>query len=249
MAESGEVTMELGEFTVRLRELVNHQPKPDSLLDAARDLVAELAGSVRWLGPLLERLLFDREFLDGQMNSIWSNEFSLWRSPDGDLSVLAYIWEPGAVDVVHDHGSWGIVGGLVGNIEETRYVRLDDGLTEGYADLRESSRRVIDPGEAITVLPLNKGIHCMANKGEEIAISVNVYGRSVQRGYVRFFDVPGRTVRRALPPRNMKRLMAIQALGVMGEPWAAETLQRVSGLRLPDPLREECERSLERLKG
>ena len=236
--------MELEEFTLRLRESVDRQPEPGGQIDAARDLVIELTQNVRWLGPLLERLLFDRDFLDGRTKSIWSNEYSLWRSPEGGLSVLAYVWAPGAEDIVHDHGAWGIVGGLVGSVKETRYVRLDGGLTEGYAELREISRRVVRPGEAITVLPLDEGIHSMATACEEAAISVNVYGKPVQRGYVRLFDVPNRTVRRALPPRNATRLAAIRALGAIREPWAAETLQRVSGLRLPDPLREECERAL-----
>ncbi len=89
----------------------------------------------------------------------------------------------------------------------------------------------------------------MENLTEDLAISINVYGRPAHRGYVRLFDVETQAVRRAWAPRNLKRLTAVRALGAVGESWAGEILENARRLPLPDPIREECERALARLSG
>jgi predicted metal-dependent enzyme (double-stranded beta helix superfamily) len=242
---------QLEQFGLRLRGLIDRQPESERLIAGARELVSQLTGSTSWLGELFERLLFDRAFLDGQTNSIWPNEFSLLRDPDGQFSVVAYVWEPGnapgITGVVHDHGAWGVVGGVLNRFVERKYRRVDDGLTEGYAELEETSHAAIGPGETTFVLPLDEGIHRIENRTGSLAVSLNVYGKAASRGYVRLFDVENKTVRRALSPRNLKRLTAVEALGAIGGPQAEEVLARALRLPLPDPVREECRRSLERL--
>jgi predicted metal-dependent enzyme (double-stranded beta helix superfamily) len=38
--------------------------------------------------------------------------------------MLAYIWEPKQMDVIHDHNSWGVVGTLSGMVSEKKYAVL-----------------------------------------------------------------------------------------------------------------------------
>ena len=241
--------MNLEEFSLQMQAIIEGEGDQDKLVEAVRKLVSRLCTTTDWLGESLEKLLFDREFLNSQTNSIWPGEFSLTSGPNGKFNALAYVWEPDSADTIHDHGSWGVVGTVLNRIIEQKYRRLDDGSREGHAELSESARLVIDPGETTFVLPLDEGIHRLENPGKELAVSINVYGKGAPRGYVRFFDAQRQTVRRVLPPRNLKRLTAMRILGVVGEPWAGDILKNAQQLSLPDPIREECERALARLHG
>ena len=243
------MSIDLDQFGQRLQAIIDGESDCKGLIDGVRELVSQLTVTTDCLRESLERLLFDREFLDGQTNSIWPNEISLVRSPGGEFSILAYVWEPGCADFIHDHGSWGVVGGVLNRFEERKYRRLDDRSREDHAELAEAAPLVIGPGETSFVLPLDDGIHRMANPTEDLAVSINVYGQPAHRGYVRLFDVETRAVRRAWPPRNLKRLTTMKVLGAIGEPWAGEILENARRLPLPDPIREECERALARLSG
>ncbi len=128
-------------------------------------------------------------------------------------------------DIVHDHGSWGIIGTLFAKLGEKKYERLDDGKREGYAELIETESRVYGPGETTVVLPVREGIHAMDNPTEGIAISVNVYGKTIGRGYVQFFDPARKTVSRVYPPRTFKEVLAIKALAAFGTGRAEAILQ------------------------
>ncbi len=239
--------MDLDQFSLQMQAIIDGGSDREKLIDGVRDLVSQLAATTDWLRESLEKLLFDREFLNRQTNSIWPNEVSLMRGPGGEFAAFAYVWEPGSADVVHDHGAWGVVGGVLNRFEERKYRRLDDGSRQGHAELTETAHLVVGPGETTFVLPLDEGIHRMENPTEDLAISINVYGRPAHRGYVRFFDIEKQTVRLAWPPRNLKRLIAVRALGAVGEPWAGEILEKARRLPLPDPIRQECERALARL--
>ncbi len=241
--------MDLDQFSRRMQAIIDGESDRERLIGGVRELVSQVTATTDCLREPLEKLLFDREFLIGQTNSIWPNEFGLVRGRGGEFSAFAYVWEPGSIDVIHDHGSWGVAGGVLNRFDERKYRRLDDGSREDYAELTETAHLVIGPGETTFVLPLDDGIHRMENPTEDLAVSINIYGRPARRGYVRLFDVETRTVRRAWPPRNLKRLTAMRVLGAVGEPWAGEILENARRLPLPDPIREECERALARLGG
>ena len=241
--------MDLDLFSQRMKELIDGENDRERLIGSVRDLVSQLTATTDWLRESLEKLLFDREFLIDQTNSVWPNEFSLMRGPGGEFAAFAYVWEPGSADVIHDHGAWGVVGGVINRFEERKYRRLDDGSRADHAELAETAHLVIEPGETTFVLPLDEGIHRMENSTEDLAISINVYGRPARRGYIRLFDIETQTVRRAWAPRNLKRLTAMRTLGAVGKPWAGEILENARRLPLPDPIREECERALARLSG
>ncbi len=233
--------MNLEEFCRRVHDLIEKKPEQASLIEEGRGLMKSLVSDPRWFPGFLEKLLFDREFLDSQKAAIWTNEVTLHRSADRALSVFAYIWEPGSVDAVHDHGSWGIIGGFANPFRERKFRRLDDGRREGYAELEETSLAVIEPGETTYVLPLDEGIHQMENESDAIAVSINAYGRNVRQGYIRFFNPRNKTVRKIFPPRTLKEVLALRALGAMGGAGAADLLQAFLRRPQPDFLKRECE--------
>ncbi len=236
--------MDLKEFVTDFKDLVHQSQHSTELVERGRELLRGLLCDRLWYREFLERLVRDKEFLSGQVNSIWPNEIALWRDPDRDFSVLAYIWEPHATDAVHDHGSWGVIGSLVRGFTERKYRRLDSGHVEGHAELEEVSCRIIGPGETTCVLPLDEGIHRTENDGASHSISINVYGKPVRRGYIQFFDIENRTVKRMFPPRTNKQVLAVRFLGTVGESWAKDILTAALGDPLPDFVKTECEESL-----
>jgi predicted metal-dependent enzyme (double-stranded beta helix superfamily) len=217
-------------------------------IDRGSELVRELLSQPDWFFDYCAQLIADPARLKSLKPGIWPNEYLLHRSPDKSFSVLAYIWQPGDADTIHDHGSWGIVGTIMGSLREKKYERLDDGTREGYCELRESASSVFGPGETTFVLPVNQGLHAMDNTTDEIAASLNVYGRSIARGYTQFFDPGAHTVTRAYPPRTVKELLAVTALAALDPTRAEHVLGEALDAPRPAAVREEYEAALKRLE-
>lgn len=236
--------MNLTEFSSLFQSLLEAERDTSHILREGRLLLTELLGRRDWFADFINRLLTDRTLLAQQKPSLWPNEITLHRHPDGLFVALAYIWEPYAMDIVHDHGSWGIVGAYINKIRERKYRRLDDGNVEGYAELEETADRILSPREITVVRPLNEGIHQMENISDGVAITVNVYGKPVRKGYSQYFYPEKKTVRRVYPPRTHKEVLLIRSLGTIREPWAEEILINATRNPMPDYIRRECELSL-----
>lgn len=232
------------EFCERFHSLVEKNLPAAPRIEEGRRLVGELVRDPEWFGEILERLVLDSDYLDRQRISIWPNEVTLYRSPDRSFVVLAYFWEPRDADTVHDHGSWGIIGELISPALERKFRRLDDGSRQGYAELEEIASRVLQPGDTTFVLPVGEGIHQMENPTDGMAVSINVYGRTVRKGFVQYYYPEKKTVRRVFPPRTSKEVLALRTLGAVDRPWAGDILRVALRNSLPDFIRKECEDSL-----
>jgi predicted metal-dependent enzyme (double-stranded beta helix superfamily) len=238
--------MNLETFCLRFQAFLDEKPGVPQVLDVGLKLLGELLSDPRWFQEFFRKLLTDQDFLNRQPTSVYRNEITLHRSADRSLSVLAYIWEPHRPSPIHDHGSWGMVGSLIQQVRENKYRRLDDGRVEGYAELERTSSRVIEPGGTSHVLPLDEGIHQMGAAGDRLAVSVGVYGKSIRQGYSQFFDPVGKTVVRAYPPKVFKKVLAIRALGSIGEPWAEDILEAARSSPVPDYLAQEYQTATKR---
>lgn len=218
-------------------------------IEKSRELVAELNSSPGWFFETLEKMVLEPAAIARQKTGIWPNEFTLHRAPDRSFVVLAYIWDAGLADIIHDHGSWGIIGTLVAKLGERKYERIDDGRREGYCELRETSGGVFGPGETTFVLPLDEGLHAMHNPTDGVAVSVNVYGKTVRQGYIRFFDPARRTVTRTYPPQTLKEVLAVKTLAAIDPGRAEGVFRKALGTSRPPQLRQEYEEALRKLRG
>jgi len=240
--------MNLEEFCYRLRAGYEEKKDLSRFIEEGRALLGELLKDPTWFRVYLEKLILDPEFLARQEPSIYPNEVTLYRSPDRSFSIQAYFWEPQTTSAVHDHGSWGIVGAMIYPVRERKYRRLDDSQDEGRAELEETSRWRINPGETTFVLPLNEGIHLMEAPEEHGSVTLSVYGRSIRYGYIQFFDLKRKTVRRAYPPRLLKRVLAVRTLGYLADPWGEEILKASAAGPRPEYLEKEIAQALARLR-
>jgi len=91
---------------------------------------------------------------------------------DGAFSLVALVWLPGQATPVHDHVCWCVVGVHDGDEEEERY-RLDRGR------LVTTERLVNARGEVSVALPPGD-IHLVRNAGDDLAVSLHVYGADLR---------------------------------------------------------------------
>jgi 3-mercaptopropionate dioxygenase len=107
--------------------------------------------------------------------------------PDGSFSVTAMVWRPGQVTPIHDHVTWCVFGVIQGREYEELYRLGADG-----SHLEEVGRSQNDPGEVGGFAPPGD-IHRVRNIGDDIAISLHVYGADIVRlgsSVRRLYDLP-----------------------------------------------------------
>lgn len=170
-------------------------------------------------GELFEELfrgiLKGEPYPDLRQETMFDNELVLYRDPGRLFSLRLYIFGPGQRTVLHDHTSWGVSGSAFGRLEVARYRREDDGADPERARLALCERRVLQPGETETTLPLDMGIHRTGNPGDGVTLMVSVYGTPLRRLFIQQFNLETGRVQRIFPPRVQKRMLAEQALAVM----------------------------------
>jgi 3-mercaptopropionate dioxygenase len=106
---------------------------------------------------------------------------------DGSFSVTAMVWRPGQVTPIHDHVAWCVFGVVQGIEYEELYALDADGT--GLAEVGRNQNR---PGEVSGFAPPGD-IHRVRNVGDEVAISLHVYGADITRlgsSVRRTYDLP-----------------------------------------------------------
>ena len=107
--------------------------------------------------------------------------------PDGSFSVTAMVWRPGQVTPIHDHVTWCVFGVLQGVEYEELFTLSADG-----SYLTDVGRSENWPGEVSGFAPPGD-IHRVRNIGDDVAISLHVYGADITRlgsSVRRTYDVP-----------------------------------------------------------
>ncbi len=208
----GDVPTVIREFcetcTQRLRDLHDYpacielacSELPRLLLD--RSLMAEL----------MENIAAGTGYPDVKVPTMFDNELVLYLEKTRLYSLRMYLWGPGEYTVPHDHNSWGVIGTVSAGFEVTNYRREDDGSRKGYARLAAEETLVLQPGQTASTRPLNEGIHKTGNPTQTTLITLSIYGRPLDRGYLQGFDVAEDRVYRILPPKRKKMYLAAEAL-------------------------------------
>jgi predicted metal-dependent enzyme (double-stranded beta helix superfamily) len=109
---------------------------------------------------------------------------------DRSFSLQVFVWPPGTETKIHDHSSWGVFCCVAGSVLEERYERLDDGSRPGHAHLKKIWQLSWSREDgASSVLPHDGGIHRVGNPGNEVAISVHLYGPRIGEVDGRDYDL------------------------------------------------------------
>ncbi len=161
---------------------------------------------------ILTHITSGKPYPDIRQAMMFENEVILYVNLRRQFSVRLYLYGPGDFTPIHDHSSWGVSGSAVGTLGVVTYVRQDDGSVAGKAQIGESSRFELRPGQTELTLPLDAGIHQTGNPTDRPSVMVSVYGPPMRRLFINRFDAEHQRVTEMFPPRMKKKMLAREAL-------------------------------------
>ena len=172
----------------------------ERLIQQLKDLPETLdeEALISHLVPLVSELVADNcdNWLDKRYYQVDPEQgwmlHTLYDSPDHSRGVFVTSWLPGRGTPPHDHGSWAIFGGMLGVEENIIWRRVDDGSVTDYAKLAEEQTICCGPGDVVTMR--TEQIHSVCNPGDEITLSLHVYGCHPNHAKRQSFDVENNRV-------------------------------------------------------
>ena len=216
MTVSSRVPEDLLEFCKDCAKGLSGLTDHDACIQFVSGMLPQLISNKALFKQILEGMVADAPYPDLRYATMFDSEVILYRDPARLFSMRLFLWELGAYDPVHDHNAWGVIGPVLGDLEIVNYRRLDDGTRTGYAQLTETARKIIQPGQTYFVCGSDY-IHKTGNPGRQSTIQVSIYGRPMtKRPYINGFDVGGRRVFPIYAPKVRKQILAGQALADMG---------------------------------
>lgn len=130
--------------------------------------------------PLLERLVSNPDAIEERCQRGGAHghgRYMLHRAPR--FNVTAVVWRPGDTAKAHNHRTWGMIGAIGNEIQETRFRRLDDGALEGFAELETTAVLVHKPRAVSLLVPPEDDIHEMLNTTPRDTVEIHVYGKDL----------------------------------------------------------------------
>jgi predicted metal-dependent enzyme (double-stranded beta helix superfamily) len=130
--------------------------------------------------PLLAKLIEQPDCIDEkyrQRGATAYGRYMLHRAPQ--FNVSSVVWGPGDNAKAHNHHTWGMVGVIENEIQETRFRRRDDGTKAGYADLELTGVLKNKAGMVSCLTAPNDDIHEMNNVTARDTVEIHVYGKDL----------------------------------------------------------------------
>lgn len=130
--------------------------------------------------PLLQRLVSNPDCIEDRFRrggKEGHGRYMLHRAPQ--FNVTAVVWRPGDTAKAHNHRTWGLIGVIGNEIQETRFKRLDDGSKVGYAELETIGVLMHQPRAVSRLIPPEEDIHEMLNTTPRDTVEIHVYGKDL----------------------------------------------------------------------
>jgi predicted metal-dependent enzyme (double-stranded beta helix superfamily) len=160
------------DFVQGITRLLDTQPNEEIILAHGQKLLADLVATDDWLPEQFAR-----------PHPQFYQQYLLYADPLDRLSIVSFVWGPGQKTPVHDHLTWGLVGGLRGREREIAYEKQADG------SYRATGSALLLPGQTTAVSPAIGDVHEVANDlPDQTSISIHVYGRNIGRVHRHVFD-------------------------------------------------------------
>ncbi len=132
---------------------------------------------VKQVTPQLQRLLGNPGCIPAEFRRRGQNAYGrymLHRAPG--FNITAIVWGPGDMAKAHNHETWGLIGVLENEIQETRFSRLDDRSKPSYAELQVKEVLKNRAGMVSCLVPPDDDIHEMENVTDRDTVEIHVYG-------------------------------------------------------------------------
>jgi predicted metal-dependent enzyme (double-stranded beta helix superfamily) len=118
----------LEQFVKDVKHIMAESNDEHELLSEVRPIARQAARDRSWLKK--------EHYVADEKQGFGSNPLHVEK--DKSLFIVAVSWLPGRGAPPHNHGTWAIVAGVDGPERNVFWERLDDGLREGYAELRKT---------------------------------------------------------------------------------------------------------------
>jgi 3-mercaptopropionate dioxygenase len=157
-------TYTLHDFISDLNRITREETSAHRITERAAPLLARL---VRNAGSIPAHYLTSPAAQRGR--------YMLHRAPR--FNITAVVWRPGDTAGAHNHETWGVIGVIDNEIEETRYRMAEEGA--GRATLEVTSVKRHKAGAVSRLIPRTDEIHRMHNPTSRDTTEIHVYGKDL----------------------------------------------------------------------
>jgi predicted metal-dependent enzyme (double-stranded beta helix superfamily) len=172
----------LQQFIKDLTSITDRYQEQEKIVAVAKPLLAELVKNPDCIEPQFKR----------HGGKVYGR-YMLHRAPR--FNVTSVVWGPGDGAKAHNHDTWGLVGVVENELQETRFRRRDDGSKEGYAELEATGVNHNKAGMVSTLVAPADDIHEMLNITQKNTVEVHVYGIDLANYQRLQFDVANKSVK------------------------------------------------------
>ncbi len=152
--------------------------------------------------PLLAKLVQCPDCVEPKFKKRPANEYGRYMLHRGTrFNVTAIVWGPGDNAKAHNHDTWGLVGVVENEMQETRFRRLDDGSKPGYAKLEVKAVQKNSAGSVSCLVPPEDDIHEMNNVSDRNTVEIHVYGKDLAEMPRLRFDTANGSVKTFASPK------------------------------------------------
>jgi len=152
----------LDRFVADLDRITREETAPERITERVAPLLAEL---VRHPESIPARYL--------EAPARERGRYILHRAPR--FNVTSVIWRPGDTAAAHNHETWGVIGVVENEIEETRY-RVSEGGARAALEVTRTMRH--KPGAVSCLVPGDE-VHAMHNATGRDTVEIHVYGQDL----------------------------------------------------------------------
>src|SRR3989337_3047049 len=130
--------------------------------------------------PLLAKLSREPDCLQAQYKKRGASAYGRYMLHRARrFNITAVVWGPGDNAKAHNHDTWGLVGVVENEIQETRFRRRDDGSKAGYGDIEVTAVLKNTAGMVSCLTPPDDDIHEMNNVTSRDTVEIHVYGKDL----------------------------------------------------------------------
>lgn len=178
----------LNDFIADLDHITRAEDSQEKIVAAAKPLLAKLVSRSDCLAPQYRK-----------RGASAYGRYMLHRAPLFNISAV--VWGPGDNAKAHNHDTWGMVGVIENEIQETRFVRKDDGSHADRAELEVKSVLTNKAGMVSCLIAPNDDIHEMNNVTNRDTVEIHVYGKDLTDMPRLRFDVATGSVKTFASPK------------------------------------------------
>jgi 3-mercaptopropionate dioxygenase len=170
----------LQSFIRDMDDITRSENSPATIVAAAKPLLAKLVQRPDCIEPKFK-----------QRPAKEYGRYMLYRAPrfNGDAAKA------------HNHDTWGLVGVVENEIQETRFRRLDDSSKAEYAKLEIKNVLKNSVGMVSCLVPPDDDIHEMNNVSDRNTVEIHVYGKDLAEMPRLRFDVANDSVKTFASPK------------------------------------------------